>query len=92
MPRSVELPLLWARFLIRLSDGINEPGSLQLGVLRLGFLEDEDIGVGVFPEGEEIPVCDFGVRGVAGDDVAALPSCTWRALGETQDQATAVKL
>ena len=28
--------------------------SLQLRVLRLGFLQDGDVGVGVFPEGEEI--------------------------------------
>src|SRR5271168_408221 len=27
---------------------------LQLGVLRLGFFQDGDVGVGVFPEGEEI--------------------------------------
>jgi hypothetical protein len=27
---------------------------LQLGVLRLGFLQDWDVGVGVFPEGQEI--------------------------------------
>jgi hypothetical protein len=25
--------------------------SLQLGVLRLGFFQDGDVGVGVFPEG-----------------------------------------
>jgi hypothetical protein len=30
--------------------------SLQLGVFRLGLLEDRDIGVGVLPEGEEILV------------------------------------
>jgi hypothetical protein len=29
---------------------------LQLRVLRLGFLQDRDVGVGVFPEGEEILV------------------------------------
>jgi hypothetical protein len=27
---------------------------LQLRVLRFGFLQDGDVGVGVFPEGEEI--------------------------------------
>jgi hypothetical protein len=27
---------------------------LQLRVLRLGFLQDGNVGVGVFPEGEEI--------------------------------------
>jgi hypothetical protein len=27
---------------------------LQLRILRFGLLEDRDVGVGVFPEGEEI--------------------------------------
>src|ERR1039457_2250071 len=30
---------------------------LQLRVLRFGFLQDGDVGVGVFPEGKEILVC-----------------------------------
>jgi hypothetical protein len=30
--------------------------SLQLSVFRLGLLENRDIGVGVFPEGEKILV------------------------------------
>jgi hypothetical protein len=30
---------------------------LQLRVFRLGLLQDGDVGVGVFPEGEEIFVC-----------------------------------
>src|SRR6202158_5620555 len=30
---------------------------LQLRVLRFGFLQDGDVGVGVFPEGEEVLVC-----------------------------------
>ena len=30
-------------------------GSLQLRALRLGFLQDGNVGVGVFPEGEEAP-------------------------------------
>ena len=29
-------------------------GSFQLCVFRLGFLQDGDVGVGVFPEREEI--------------------------------------
>ena len=29
-------------------------GSLQLGVFRLGLLEDRDVGVGVFPQRQEI--------------------------------------
>jgi hypothetical protein len=28
--------------------------SLQLFILRLGFFQDGDVGVGVFPEGEEV--------------------------------------
>ena len=49
--------------------------SLQLRVLRLGFLQDGDVGVGVFPEGEEsllrqahafqqIDVARIGVKGL----------------------------
>ena len=30
--------------------------SLQLCVFRLGFLQDGDVGVGVFPESEEVPI------------------------------------
>jgi hypothetical protein len=28
--------------------------SLQLRVLRLGLLQDGDVGIGVFPDGEEV--------------------------------------
>ena len=31
----------------------SEPDSLQLRVLCFGLLQDGDVGVGVFPEGEE---------------------------------------
>ena len=34
----------------------NTSESLQLRVLRLGLLKDGDVGVGVFPEGEEVLV------------------------------------
>jgi hypothetical protein len=36
---------------------------LQLGVLRLGFFQDGDVWVGVFPEGEELRLlmCSGGV-------------------------------
>src|SRR4029077_16192773 len=40
-------------------------GSLQLGVLRLGFLQDGDVGVGVFPLGEEVLVVGASFGGVA---------------------------
>ena len=39
--------------------------SLQLGVLRLGLLEDRDVGVGVFPQREEILIGRLGLGGVA---------------------------
>jgi hypothetical protein len=35
-------------------DGSCHRQLLQLGVLGLGFFQDRDVGVGVFPEGEEI--------------------------------------
>jgi hypothetical protein len=33
---------------------VNARASLQLRLLRLGLLQDGDVGVGVFPEGEEV--------------------------------------
>ena len=30
------------------------PQLLQLGILRFSLLQDGDIGIGIFPEGEEI--------------------------------------
>ena len=38
---------------------------LQLRVLGLGLLQDGDVGVGVFPEGEEILIGGFGFGDVA---------------------------
>jgi hypothetical protein len=40
---------------------------LQFRVLRLGLLQDADVGIGVFPEREEILVGRTGLRGVAGE-------------------------
>jgi hypothetical protein len=37
---------------------------LQLRVLRLGLLQDGNVGVGVFPEGEEVLVRPATTRGV----------------------------
>ena len=34
--------------------GENSNQSLHLRVLHLGLLQDGDVGVGVFPEGEEV--------------------------------------
>ena len=44
---------------------------LQLRVLRLGFFQDGDVGVGVFPEGEEILIGFSGFRRVASEHGAA---------------------
>jgi hypothetical protein len=47
-----------------------EPGRqdflqlLQLGVLRLGFLQDRDVRIGAFPERKEVLVGGAGVRSV----------------------------
>ena len=32
---------------------MQNPGSIQVGVFRLGLLEDRDFGVSIFPQGEE---------------------------------------
>ncbi len=39
---------------------------LQLGVLRLGLLQNEDVGVGVFPERKKILIRGVGFGSVAG--------------------------
>src|ERR1700687_3424871 len=43
---------------------------LQLRVLRLGFLQDGDVGVGVFPERQEILVSGLCFGGFAGDGIS----------------------
>jgi hypothetical protein len=45
--------------------------SLQLRVLRLGLLQDGDVGVGVFPEGQEILVGSLGLGRVTLQDLGA---------------------
>ena len=55
---------------------------LQLRVLGLGLLQDGDVGVGVFPEGEEILVCSF--RFGASPEIAyarASPRCASAPIG-----------
>jgi hypothetical protein len=47
-------------------------GLLKLGVLRLGFFQDGDVGVGVFPEREEIFV------GGECPDAGGIDICTLR--------------
>ena len=40
---------------------VEAPGLLQLRVLRFRLLQDGDIGVGVFPEGEEVLIGGAGL-------------------------------
>src|ERR1700730_7535951 len=54
-----------------------EPDSLQLRVLRLGFLQDGDVGVGVFPEGEEVLICSSCLCRVPGQHIG-LPQAQLR--------------
>jgi hypothetical protein len=53
--------------------------SPQLRVLRFGFFQDGDDGVGIFPEGEEIFLGGgIGIRRAfaqAGQSRAAVPTC-----------------
>ena len=44
---------------------------LQVRALGLGLLQDGDIGIGVFPEREEILICSLGFDGVSGDGICA---------------------
>src|SRR5712692_3904909 len=37
--------------------GLEDAELLQLCVLRLGLLQDGNVGIGVFPEGEKILIC-----------------------------------
>ena len=59
-------------------------GLLQLGVLGFGGDEDGDVGVGVFPEGEEILIGGAGLGGIARESVgtgqAEMGECTQRAV------------
>jgi hypothetical protein len=38
---------------------------LQFRVLRLGLLQDGDVGIGVLPEGEEVLIGSLGLRGIS---------------------------
>ena len=44
---------------------------LHLRILRFGLLQDGDVRVGVFPEGEEILIGGTGLQGVALQGVGA---------------------
>src|ERR1700685_397669 len=57
-------------------------GLLQLRVLRFGLLQDGNVGVGVFPEGEEIFVgCErsdagsIGIRSLRGSRLQRIRTC-----------------
>ena len=61
---------------------------LQLRVLRFGFFEDGDVGVGVFPEGEEIFV--GGERPDAGSITVQSKRKLWKSCSPTAGPATSV--
>ncbi len=66
--------------------------SPQHGVLRLGFLQDGDVGVGVFPEGEEVLVSGAGLGGVALERVGTGEAeMGERAQRKVDDNATVVE-
>jgi hypothetical protein len=44
---------------------------LQLRVLGFRFFQDGDVGIGVFPEGEEILVGDAGLPHISGERICA---------------------
>src|SRR5215469_16244222 len=45
--------------------------EMQLRVFRLGLLQDGDVGIGVFPEVEEILISSLGFGGIARDGIGA---------------------
>jgi len=55
------------------------PGPLlQLRILGLGFLQDGDVGGGVFPEGEDILISGAGLGGVALHRIGSQGQPWWR--------------
>ena len=48
----------------KVGSDIGEKRLLQFRVLRLGFFQDGNVGVGVFPESEEVLVCGARFRGI----------------------------
>jgi len=50
---------------------LQERALLELSVLRLGFLQDGNVGIGVFPEGEEVLILGTSLGSVAGENVGA---------------------
>src|SRR5690242_3997054 len=61
----------FGRMLWRAVRYVNAPASLQLRVLRLGLLQDGNVGVGVLPEGKEVLIRGAGFGGVALESISA---------------------
>ena len=65
---------------------------LQLRVLRLGFVQDGDVRVGVFPEGEEVLVFSAALGGIALERVGACQAKVGQcAQVEVQPEASVVE-
>jgi len=70
----------------------DRPRLLELGVSGLGFLEDGDIGVCVFPQGEEILIGYAALGGVARKSVGTRQAQTrQRVEGRNRIDTTVVK-
>ena len=78
-----------------------EEQLVQLRVLRLGLLQDGDVGVGVFPECEEVLVGNFCFLSVSRQHVSSAelkmreytsePSCTQFYLGRSTRRTRSAK-
>jgi hypothetical protein len=63
----------------REANGSLHGAILQFGVFSFGFFEDGDVGIGVFPHGEEILVGGAGFDGIVLHGVGAseVQLCHW---------------
>src|SRR5579863_4073196 len=71
---SIAPSILWSQTMVKHigKDGdVGRPVSLQLRVLRLGFFQDGDVWVCVFPEAQKILIGSAGFGGVAGEGIRA---------------------
>src|SRR5438445_7600904 len=48
-----------------------QPCSFQLRVVFLGLLQNGNVGIGVFPKGEEVSILGASLASVAGENVGA---------------------
>ena len=73
--RAIIVPVTWLYVTVHIA-GLSKPtlisypcrrtvGLLQFGVLRLCLFEDGNVGIGVFPQGQEILIRRLGFGGVA---------------------------